>query len=88
MAWDRSGHRFSGPAISYGAKYFAPDGTPDVIDDGFKAMASNFVNWNQDGTMPKEVWGGSVAAAIAMLSRSSPTGRSSSTSPAAGRSPG
>ncbi len=56
MAWDRSGHRFAGPAISYGAKYFAPDGSPDVIDAGFKAMASRFVAWNQNGTVEKDVW--------------------------------
>jgi alpha-1,4-digalacturonate transport system substrate-binding protein len=56
MAWDRSGHRFAGPAISHGAKYFAPDGSPAVIDDGFKAMASRFVGWNLDGTVDKDVW--------------------------------
>jgi alpha-1,4-digalacturonate transport system substrate-binding protein len=58
MAWDRSGHRFSGPAISEGAKYFAADGTPAVVDEPFKALARRFIQWNQDGTMPKEVWGG------------------------------
>lgn len=56
MAWDRTGHRFAGPAISYGAKFFAPDGTPAVVDDGFRAMASRFVKWNQDGTVEKDVW--------------------------------
>ncbi|HYZ64906.1 MAG TPA: ABC transporter substrate-binding protein [Acetobacteraceae bacterium] len=56
MAWDRSGHRFAGPAISYGAKYFAPDGKPAVVDDGFKAMASRFVAWNKDGTVERDVW--------------------------------
>ena len=56
MAWDRSGHRFGGAAISYGAKYFGPDGKPAVVDDGFKAMASRFVKWNQDGTIDKDVW--------------------------------
>jgi alpha-1,4-digalacturonate transport system substrate-binding protein len=56
MAWDRSGHRFAGPAISNGAKYFKPDGTPDVVDDGFKTMAAKFVKWNQDGTVDKDVW--------------------------------
>jgi alpha-1,4-digalacturonate transport system substrate-binding protein len=61
MAWDRSGHRFAGPAISYGAKYFGPDGKPAVIDDGFKAMASRFVKWNQDGTVDKGVWGAAGA---------------------------
>lgn len=59
MAWDRSGHRLAGPAISYGAKYFAADGTtPAVVDDGFKALASRWVKWNQDGTADKEVWAG------------------------------
>jgi alpha-1,4-digalacturonate transport system substrate-binding protein len=56
MAWDRSGHRFAGAAISYGAKYFDASGKPDVIDDGFKAMASRFVKWNLDGTIDKDVW--------------------------------
>ena len=57
MAWDRSGHRFAGPAISMGAKFFDASGNL-VIDDGFKAMAKKFYDWNRDGTMPKEVWGG------------------------------
>ena len=56
MAWDRSGHRFAGPAISYGAKYFAADGTPHVIDDGYKTLAAKFVNWNKDGTVDRDVW--------------------------------
>ena len=29
-----------------------------VVDDGYKAMAKKFYDWNRDGTMPKEVWGG------------------------------
>jgi alpha-1,4-digalacturonate transport system substrate-binding protein len=56
MAWDRSGHRFAGPAISYGAKYFAADGTPAVVDDGYKTLASRFLKWNQDGTVEKDIW--------------------------------
>lgn len=56
MAWDRSGHRFAGPAISYGAKYFNADGKPDVVDAGFKAAASRFVRWNGDGTVERDVW--------------------------------
>jgi alpha-1,4-digalacturonate transport system substrate-binding protein len=56
MAWDRSGHRFAGPAISYGARYFAPDGQPAVIDPGFEALASRFVKWNNDGTVEKDIW--------------------------------
>ena len=61
MAWDRSGHRFAGAAISYGAKYFTTDGKPAVVDNGFKAMASRFVKWNQDGTVDKRVWGAAGA---------------------------
>ena len=56
MAWDRSGARFSGPAISEGAKFFYAAGHPPVVDDGFKTMASKFVKWNQDGTIDKDVW--------------------------------
>jgi alpha-1,4-digalacturonate transport system substrate-binding protein len=57
MAFDRSGHRFTGAAISQGAKVFDAKGNL-AIDDGFKAMAKKFYDWNRDGTMPKEVWGG------------------------------
>jgi alpha-1,4-digalacturonate transport system substrate-binding protein len=57
IAFDRSGHRFAGPAISTGAKLFDAKGNL-VIDDGFRAMAKKFYDWNRDGTMPKEVWGG------------------------------
>ena len=56
LAMDRTGHRFASGAISYGAKYFAPDGTPIPVDDGFKAFASRWVGWNEDGTAEKEVW--------------------------------
>jgi len=57
MAFDRSGHRFAGAAISQGAKIFDAKGNL-VIDDGYKAMAKKLYDWNRDGTMPKEVWGG------------------------------
>ena len=57
MAFDRSGHRFVGTAISQGAKIFDANGNL-VIDDGYKAMARKLYDWNRDGTMPKEVWGG------------------------------
>jgi len=57
MAFDRSGHRFAGAAISQGAKIFDASGNL-VIDDGYKAMAKKVYDWNRDGTMPKEVWGG------------------------------
>jgi alpha-1,4-digalacturonate transport system substrate-binding protein len=57
MAFDRSGHRFAGAAISEGAKIFDAKGNL-VIDAGYKAMAKKLYDWNRDGTMPKEVWGG------------------------------
>lgn len=63
MAMDRSGHRIAGPAISEGAKYLTPDGKPAVVDDGFRKTITQFVAWNQDGTMAKDVWGGSGGSA-------------------------
>jgi alpha-1,4-digalacturonate transport system substrate-binding protein len=57
MAFDRSGHRFAGAAISMGAKYFDAKGNL-VVDDGYKTMAKKVYDWNRDGTMPKDVWGG------------------------------
>ena len=57
MAWDRSGHRFAGPAISYGAKIFDDKGEL-VIDEGYKNTVRKFVGWHKDGTMSREVWAG------------------------------
>ena len=64
LAWDRSGHRFAGPAISYGAKIFDAKGEP-VIDDGYKTAVSKFVGWHKDGAMLKEVWAGSGGSSYA-----------------------
>ena len=64
LAWDRSGHRFAGPAISYGAKIFDAKGEL-VIDDGYKTAVSKFVGWHKDGAMLKEVWGGSGGSTYA-----------------------
>jgi alpha-1,4-digalacturonate transport system substrate-binding protein len=63
MALDRSGHRLAGPAISMGAHFFDADGNPAVVDDGFGRMVEMFVDWNQDGTMAKDVWVGQGGAA-------------------------
>lgn len=62
MAMDRSGHRFAGPAISYGAQYFDEDGEPITVDEGFRNWSAQFVEWNSDGTMAQEVWAGSGGA--------------------------
>jgi alpha-1,4-digalacturonate transport system substrate-binding protein len=60
MAFDRSGHRFAAAAIAYGAKYFAADGTPAVVDDGFKSFASRFYQWSRDGVVDNDVWLGAA----------------------------
>lgn len=62
VAMDRTGHRFAGPAISYGAKYFDADGNPITVDEGYRAFAEQFVAWNNDGTVAKEVWAGAGGA--------------------------
>jgi alpha-1,4-digalacturonate transport system substrate-binding protein len=64
LAWDRSGHRFAGPAISYGAKIFDAKGNL-TMDDGYKTTVAKFVGWHKDGTMLKDVWGGSGGSSYA-----------------------
>ena len=57
MAMDRSGHRFAPLAVAYGAKLFDANGVP-VIDAGYQTAVKKFIDWNKNGLMPKEVWGG------------------------------
>ena len=64
MAWDRSGHRFAGPAISNGAAIFDAKGDL-VLDAGYKITVNKFVGWHKDGTMLKEVWAGSGGSTYA-----------------------
>lgn len=64
VAWDRSGHRFAGPAISFGAKIFDAKGNL-AMDEGYKAAIGKFVGWHKDGTMLKDVWGGSGGSSYA-----------------------
>ena len=64
MAWDRSGHRFAGPAISNGAAIFDAKGNL-TMDDGYKTTVAKFVGWHKDGTMLKDVWGGSGGSSYA-----------------------
>ena len=56
FAIDRSGHRISGPNVSYGANYIGPDGMPAPVDDGTKTFATKLVNWTNDGLMLKDTW--------------------------------
>ncbi|MFD1795579.1 carbohydrate ABC transporter substrate-binding protein [Paracoccus aurantiacus] len=60
FAIDRSGHRISGPNVSYGANYIGPDGMPAPVDDGTKTFATKLVDWTNEGLMLKDTW---VAAA-------------------------
>ena len=62
MAIDRSGHRVAGPAISYGAALFGPDGEAILVDDGFTAFVQQFVDWHNDGTIARDVWAGQGGA--------------------------
>ena len=55
MVMDRSGHRFAGPAMSYGAKYFGDDGN-FVVDDGFRTFAGLMMDWHASGLMPADIW--------------------------------
>ena len=57
IAFDRSGHRMAGMAISMGAKFFGPDGKPELTDDGFRTAMKMFYDWHRDGVMSKQIWG-------------------------------
>ncbi|MEM7695327.1 MAG: ABC transporter substrate-binding protein [Pseudomonadota bacterium] len=56
FAIDRSGHRISGPNVSFGADYIADDGSPAPIDDGVKEFATKLVNWTEEGKHLRDVW--------------------------------
>lgn len=56
FAIDRSGHRISGPNVSYGANYIGEDGMPAPVDDGTMAFAGKLVDWTKQGLMLPEVW--------------------------------
>lgn len=54
---DRSGHRFTGPAFSYGSKYLNSDGVLDIPDDALKAYIKDIKKWVDEGAFPREMWG-------------------------------
>jgi alpha-1,4-digalacturonate transport system substrate-binding protein len=55
MVMDRSGHRFAGAAISFGARLVDTNGEP-VIDQGLRTMSRLLVSWHERGLMPMDVW--------------------------------
>jgi alpha-1,4-digalacturonate transport system substrate-binding protein len=65
LAWDRSGHRFAGPAISYGAKIFDAKGEL-VLDDGYKTTVNKFVGWHKEVPCSKK-------SGVARVARPMPT---------------
>jgi alpha-1,4-digalacturonate transport system substrate-binding protein len=56
FAIDRSGHRISGPAVSYGANLIGADRKPAPVDAGVTAFAERLVTWVKDGKMLPETW--------------------------------
>lgn len=56
FAIDRSGHRITGPAISFGGQIIGKDGLPAPLDQGTKDYMTKLVNWTSDGTADKDVW--------------------------------
>ena len=55
MVMDRSGHRFAGPAMSYGAQYY-DESDKLVVDQGFIDFAQRMVDWHASGLMPADIW--------------------------------
>ncbi|OYO13730.1 sugar ABC transporter substrate-binding protein [Enemella evansiae] len=56
VAMDVSGHRFSTMLSQYGTNLIGPDGKSVGLDDAkTTAMLTDFANWNNDGTMPKDL---------------------------------
>lgn len=56
FAIDRSGHRITGPMISYGSHYIGADGMPAPLDDAGKAFIADLVKWTEEGINEKDVW--------------------------------
>lgn len=53
---DRSGHRITGPSLSYGGHMIGPDNKPLPLNQGTKDFISRMVGWANDGTLEKDVW--------------------------------
>ncbi|MDA9930959.1 ABC transporter substrate-binding protein [Alphaproteobacteria bacterium] len=56
LCFDRTGHRWAGPAASYGANFLDENGDFIFVDDGFTAFSKMFVGWHEEGLMPQEGW--------------------------------
>jgi alpha-1,4-digalacturonate transport system substrate-binding protein len=66
LAFDRTGHRWLGAAITEGTVILDEEGNVNFDDPGFRAFAEKFKAWHDEGVVPAEVWlgsGGSYAPA-------------------------
>ncbi|AUH33532.1 ABC transporter substrate-binding protein [Paracoccus tegillarcae] len=53
---DRSGHRITGPMISYGAQLKGEDGKPAPLDAAAQEFITQLVGWTESGQHMKDVW--------------------------------
>ena len=54
---DNRGHRFAGPAMSYGATFFDDEGNFDLAgDEGFNGFAELLKSWFDANLTPRETW--------------------------------
>jgi alpha-1,4-digalacturonate transport system substrate-binding protein len=56
FAIDRTGHRISGPNISFGGVYIGEDGLPAPVNEGTKEFVTKLVNWTNEGLHFRDVW--------------------------------
>lgn len=56
MAWDRSGHRIAGPALSYGASMLDDAGNLQ-LDFRLYTLLRRIFHWHRDETMNPDHWG-------------------------------
>ncbi len=53
---DRSGHRITGPMISYGAQLKGADGKPAPLDAAAQEFITKLVGWTESGQHMRDVW--------------------------------
>ena len=56
FAIDRSGHRITGPSVSYGANYVGEDGLPAAVDAGVETFVAKLAEWTEQGLNLGDVW--------------------------------
>ncbi len=64
IAIDRTGHRITPGAVSYGASLIGPDGRPAPMDAGMRLFGEKLVGWAADGTLLRDTWVSASGAAM------------------------